>query len=182
MEDRFWGRVDRSGGEGSCWLWLGGKHQSLGYGRVHLGGRNGRRVLAHRYAWELTNGHPGVLCVLHRCDNTRCVNPAHLFLGTIADNNADAKAKGRLSRGEPHSFKGERHPAAKLTEADVLAIRIAHAAGERQADLASRYGVRVMAISDVVRGARWSHVGGPLRPWRRGQRRSHGAWRVLEVG
>ena len=79
----------------SCWLWVGAKDTG-GYGLIcDRIGREGN-VSTHRLAWELKNGPiPFGLCVLHRCDIRNCVNPAHLFLGTIADNNRDCVAKGR---------------------------------------------------------------------------------------
>ena len=92
--DRFWDKVDKSG---RCWEWLAAKNSS-GYGRLN---NNGRNHLAHRVAWILTNGpipegdHYGTICVLHHCDNPPCVNPAHLFLGTIQDNVNDMIEKGR---------------------------------------------------------------------------------------
>lgn len=96
LADRFWSRVQK--GEG-CWLW-GGSLKTNGYGQLNGpsqgGGRDGKNLLAHRVAWELVNGPiPDGLWVLHRCDNPPCVNPAHLFLGTVRDNVIDMWTKGR---------------------------------------------------------------------------------------
>lgn len=80
-----------------CWLWLSGTNN--GYGILSLYEVYGRRtVLAHRASWEFHRGPiPEGLCVLHRCDTPPCINPAHLFLGTIADNTHDMIAKGRAA-------------------------------------------------------------------------------------
>ena len=78
---------------GGCWVWTGGRNRQ-GYGRVMI---DGRSWLAHRLAWIVYRGPiPDGLCVCHSCDNPPCVNPDHLWLGTRADNNRDAIAKGRL--------------------------------------------------------------------------------------
>ena len=74
-------------------MWIGSLRDT-GYGRIYWNGKHGRK--AHRVAWEVAHGAiPPGMNVLHRCDERRCVNPAHLFLGTLADNNRDTWEKGR---------------------------------------------------------------------------------------
>jgi hypothetical protein len=89
---RMWRRVvSESDG---CLIFTGSK-DAKGYGQVTCMDA-GRPLKAHRVAWESTVGPiPDGLCVLHRCDNPACVNPDHLFLGTVGDNNTDMTAKGR---------------------------------------------------------------------------------------
>lgn len=90
---RFWVKVEKSD---TCWLWtasLAGK----GYGQFAPGGHQGTPLMAHRVAWEITNGAiPDGLFVCHRCDNPKCVRPDHLFLGSNAENMQDASRKGRI--------------------------------------------------------------------------------------
>lgn len=91
--ERFWAKVDQSGGPDACWPWTASLG-TTGYGQVSRRGRMGKKC--HRIAWELTNGPiPTGGAILHVCDNRPCCNPAHLRLGTIGDNNRDTAAKGR---------------------------------------------------------------------------------------
>lgn len=94
---RFWSKVDKEGPvhplHGSCWQWTG---RDPTYGRVTTPkGRKG----AHHFSWETFRGKiPKGLYVLHKCDNQKCVNPDHLFLGTQKDNVQDMTKKGRHGR------------------------------------------------------------------------------------
>ena len=148
-EERFWSKVDRGDGQG-CWLWTGVKSK-WGYGQFSF---DRRMVQAHRFAYQCSTGVvPEGLCVLHRCDTPACVRPDHLFVGTNAENVADKVAKGRQS-----SMKGTRHPLAKLTDEQVRAIRVRHARGHRQVDIATDFGIAQTSVSSIVRGTTWAHV------------------------
>lgn len=148
---------------GPCWEWTGTPH-SQGYGL--FGGR-----FAHRVAFERAYGHPARPFCLHRCDNRKCVRPSHLFEGTARDNHEDMRAKHRDS--PPPHFYGDAHPshqhpervprgsrsgAAKVTEADIVAIVAACNAGERQADIGRRYGLTQSGVSRIYRGDNWGHI------------------------
>jgi hypothetical protein len=151
-------RVDRAGGPDACWLWDGHRRRD-GYGHIIAGSpRTGRReVLAHRQAFEYTSGPiPLGAFVCHRCDNPCCCNPAHLFVGTHADNMADMARKGR--RRGIASVRGEAHGNAIFTEADIRAIRRECEAGALQREVGARFGVDQAVISNIVRRKRWAHV------------------------
>lgn len=91
LEPNFWDNATPVPFAG-CFLWLRGKN-NMGYGQLFV---KGKMVLAHRRAWELENGPiPEGTCVLHSCDTPLCVNPRHLFLGTMKDNQQDSASKGR---------------------------------------------------------------------------------------
>lgn len=97
VEQRLWKYVDKSAGSGACWPWLASRRGMVGYGQLR--GDGGSKLLAHRVAYAATYGAiPDGLLVCHRCDNPRCCNPEHLFLGTAADNYADMVQKDRRPR------------------------------------------------------------------------------------
>ena len=164
-EQRFWRKVRKTA---ACWLWTAST-RNKGYGAFAYT-RDGKMIQdrAHRYSWEIHNGSiPHGLFVLHNCpsgDNPACVNPAHLYLGTKAVNNADTIAKGRYnhSRGkrgiDPAYPRGESHPNAKLTAEEVISIRSARTGGESFGSIARRTGLAVGYVFRIVNRKVWAHV------------------------
>jgi hypothetical protein len=149
--ENFWMRVAKQ--PSGCWEWQGALN-STGYGSVSW---DSKHYVAHRLAAFL-HGMVSTLeapqdasCsgfVLHKCDNRKCCNPDHLFVGSYSDNQRDAYKKKR--RAQP---KGAAHANSKLTTEQVAAIRKSYSQGGiRQKDLGNKYGVSQRAISLVVRG------------------------------
>lgn len=142
--ERFWSRTNKSDG---CWLWIG-RLNSHGYGTISA---SGKHMLAHRYSYQINVGPiPDGLLVCHSCDNPRCVNPAHLFVGTQLQNMRDAKAKGRMVL--PPRLSGDSNPITKLHHHDIQAIRLRWASGESQCSIARDYQVSDALISNLIRG------------------------------
>lgn len=162
VEQRFWQKIQLH--QDGCWGWSGEKN-SRGYARIS---RNGRRILAHRFSWELHYGliTPG-LCVLHHCDNRSCVRPDHLFLGTFSDNNLDMWEKHRhpfrksLKRNDPydprgrHCNGGQNNGQSKLIDSDVSDIL---RSGLSNKEIASYYGVSATTISLIRHRWTWKHI------------------------
>lgn len=143
LVDRFWAQVTK-GAPADCWPWRGYPDHN-GYGKINGGTERPGWHIATRLAYEYGTGAPaGALHVLHRCDNRACCNPAHLFLGTNADNVRDKVAKGRQR-------PGEKAPSALFANAVAERIRARTAAGETCAALAREYGVATSTISRIKR-------------------------------
>ncbi|MCU0905634.1 MAG: HNH endonuclease [Tabrizicola sp.] len=123
-----------------------------GYGRLRIGEKI---ILAHRHAYELENGPiPAGMLVCHKCDNPACCNHEHLFLGSQITNMQDRAGKGRYGT----QAKGQSNGAAKLTDADIPAIRKLLAEGRRQKDIAEMYGVTQPLISMIALRKKWGHL------------------------
>jgi hypothetical protein len=144
-EDRFWSKVDKSGGQDACWPWTR-KPNTGGYGQFSIG--RGKNIRVNRAAFLFSGGPiPEGLHVLHKCDNPMCCNPKHLFVGTHADNMADRSKKNRQAR-----LLGEKNPYAKLSNKQVFALKMLRSCGWRQTILATFFSVSQRHVSRICRG------------------------------
>lgn len=157
-DERFWSKVQKTDG---CWLWTATRKPGW-YGKFRF---NGKQENAHRVAYILTYGTiPDGLWVLHRCDNPLCVRPDHLYLGTHQDNVRDRQERGRAACGDNNGSRmhperilsGEQCSWAKLTAAEVAAIRQEYALGNTTYHkLAAKYGVGKSQIGNILQGKVW---------------------------
>ena len=159
--DRFFAKVNKLGKtmphmKTRCWEWTACRN-SNGYGRLNI---NGKVVLAHRVSWQIHHGeipkgrgYHGT-CVLHRCDNSICVNPDHLFLGTQLDNIRDRDNKYRQG-----DHAGERNGRSKLTESQVIKIRRIYLDGAiSHRHIARMFNVSKTTAGDILRRNIWKHI------------------------
>lgn len=132
--------------DSGCWEWTG-RRDDDGYGILTWRGKNLR---AHRLSIELATGQQVAIdkVVCHRCDNPPCVNPVHLFVGTVKDNANDAKSKMR-------HYVGTKNGRAKLTEEQVAFILKSPLNGQQ---LANQFGVTRATINAIRRGLSWVHL------------------------
>lgn len=151
IEERFWSKVDASGGPDACWPWQAHTNAD-GYGQFNV---NGRMELSHRVVLYLANGTwPNV--ARHECDYPPCCNLAHVIDGTQGENLRDMVARGRATTLFP---KGESHPHRKLTAEGAQEIRRLYVAGEANyPELAAMFAVSQGAIWAVITRRSWTHV------------------------
>ena len=152
--EKFWKAIKKTE-DGSCWLWTLCTDPN-GYGicgtRV---GTKCQALASHRVAYYLHTGiDPLEKYVCHRCDNPPCCNPEHLFLGTQADNMADAARKGRAKGPSGLAAKGH----AKLTPDIVRQVRRRVADGEAIRSIAREYAVSFSAIWRIVKRLSWNDI------------------------
>jgi hypothetical protein len=147
-KNRFWKHVNIAK-PNECWEWKTTKHKlypSFMFNRTMF--------QAHRIAYYLSNHRdPGILLVCHTCDNKKCCNPHHLFLGNFKINADDMYAK---KRGVDN--KGEKHGMSTLTNEIVNDIRKLHDLGYNQREIASIHNIHQCTVSRLINRLRWKHI------------------------
>lgn len=154
---RFWSKATLTANPDKCWIWNGTVRDNIKpYGRFSIQNKD---YSSHRVAYLLYNKKdPGEMHVLHSCDNHRCINPAHLFLGTNNDNVQDKVSKGRQARNKS-AMKGKENPkiklwnnpASKLTESQWHEVYSLYISGERVIDIASKFNLSRHGVTNLVR-------------------------------
>ena len=162
---RFEPNVDKSGGPEACWPWIGSKVATGSTNKTHVYGQfslAGTQARAHRVAYALAHNIPTPkhLQVRHTCDNPICCNPAHLVLGTAAQNGQDKSDRGRASK-----LHGEGSPVSKLTQAQVDEMRKLRGVAARYQkhkryrmtlkDLAKKFDVSLSLVGKICAGDMW---------------------------
>lgn len=144
LNNRFWDKVERTN---TCWNWIGSL-TDRGYGEFVV---NKKKRKAHILSWmDFHQADTNGLCVCHTCDNPKCVNPEHLYLGTPQDNMNDKVARNRQSK-----MPGESHPMAKLSREDIINIR-----NDRRSsrDIGKEYGISHSHVLRIKKGEKWNSV------------------------
>lgn len=158
-EIRFWSKVDKNGPihpilKTPCWLWKG----TLSNNNYGSFGVNGKTVSPHRYSYELEFGKLPNRNVLacHHCDNSLCVNPSHLYAGSHQTNMIDAMEREQWHC--PSRPVGEKNPAAKLNESQVLEIRELLRLNTKQKMIATRFNISIHLVRKIAYRHVWSHI------------------------
>lgn len=146
---RFWAKVHIPD-LFSCWEWQAAR-TPCGYGVFQM---RGTLVYAHRFSYTLSFGRiPYGLDVCHHCDNPKCVNPSHLFVGTAHDNLVDCVSKQRT-----HPRRGEESGRSRVTTSQVIAIREMRSSGRTWREIANSFGIGESTARAIVSRISWNHV------------------------
>lgn len=134
----------------NCHNWIGPLNK-YGYGRLYY--VNKKEILAHRFAYQTFIGSTDNFHVLHKCDNRRCVNVNHLFLGTNKDNVQDKVLKNRQTKGE-QIFQSKLN----LNQVKEIKIALQNPYWGINNDLAKKYNVSPASITFIKKNKNWSHL------------------------
>ena len=146
LKDRLLSKVNNTNSN-ECWEWTA-KTAVAGYGRLTV---DKKSILAHRLSYELFKGKiPEDFCVCHTCDNRKCINPDHLWLGTKSDNTKDMYSKNRQ-----YDVAGENHGRTKLNWSQIGEIRKLKGK-ETLVNIGKKYGIAKSAVSAIQRGITWN--------------------------
>lgn len=137
----FWNKIIITADDNQCWLWIASSHKQ-GYGWFGT-------ELAHRIAWSYPDYLiPDGLCILHSCDNPKCCNPKHLFLGTQLENIQDKVNKNRQSK-----ISGEKHHSCRISDKQIEEIRERYAkGGVLYKTIAQDMGIAIGTVGRFVTG------------------------------
>jgi hypothetical protein len=151
-----------------CWEWQGKMFSNSGYGYFYMGkgwqgGSHGVRTMRAAYALYIDRNIPEKIHVCHSCDNPKCVNPAHLWLGTNEENMQDMFKKGRNVRGHGEVVKvavprGGNHYKSHLNDQDILDIIELRKSGLTLSEISAIYKINVPGVHKICQGKRWAHV------------------------
>jgi len=151
--ERFYAKISKIPTERGCLEWMAGLRN--GYGHFNI---RKQFVYAHRFAWELVNGPiPDGMYACHACDNKKCCNPAHIFIGTPTENAHDRDSKGRTAT---NPNPGESNGNSRLTAEQVREIRSPKYADWYDGDIAAEFGVSRRIVCDILSRRSWRHLDG----------------------
>lgn len=135
-----------------CWEWIKTMHSKNGYGSIGVGTSNSEK--AHKISYILHKGEiPIGLCVCHTCDNPKCVNPNHLWLGTPKDNSDDKFKKNRFV-----SCKGESNGGCKITEEIAKKIKEMLLIGKTSMEISRFFNINYKTVFHIKHGHTWKHI------------------------
>jgi transposase len=138
----LWSKVDKLSDSKGCWIWNGSLNNK-GYGQIRI---SGTLYFSHRLAYLLMKGEiPEGMHLCHKCDNPKCCNPEHLFIGSRSDNMVDC-------------IKKRRRPGIKLNPEKVREIRLLKSNGISCRELSVLFGVSISTIQEIVQFKKWPHV------------------------
>jgi len=148
VKDKIFNNIKKN--ENGCWEWTGGL-SARGYASMHY---EGKRTPLHRLSYILFRGPiPNDKLACHTCDNKKCINPDHIYIGTHKTNFRDAKERNRL-----RTRRGSAHPSSKLNEDKVRFIRFHYQNGFDIREMSSFFGVTKSILYQTAKGQRWKHV------------------------